>query len=49
MLKNNEIRFCLDKMGEMFPDAHCELIHRNPFELVIAVATIRTVYRCISK
>src|SRR5690625_1051368 len=24
-------------MGEMFPDAHCELIHDNPFELLIAV------------
>lgn len=25
-------------MGEMFPNAHCELNHTNPFELVIAVA-----------
>ncbi|MDQ0271044.1 endonuclease-3 [Cytobacillus purgationiresistens] len=25
-------------MAEMFPDAHCELLHDNPFELVIAVA-----------
>lgn len=25
-------------MAEMFPEAECELIHRNPFELVIAVA-----------
>jgi endonuclease III len=38
MLNKSEIRFCLDKMGEMYPDAHCELNHRNPFELVIAVA-----------
>ncbi len=38
MLKKSEIRFCLDKMGEMFPDAECELVHANPFELVIAVA-----------
>ncbi|MBB6444668.1 endonuclease III [Bacillus benzoevorans] len=38
MLKKTEIRYCLDKMGEMFPEAHCELIHSNPFELVIAVA-----------
>jgi endonuclease III len=38
MLKKSEIRFCLDQMGEMFPDAHCELNHSNPFELVIAVA-----------
>lgn len=38
MLNKQQIRFCLDKMGEMFPDAHCELLHSNPFELVIAVA-----------
>lgn len=38
MLNKSQIRFCLDKMGEMFPDAHCELNHSNPFELVIAVA-----------
>jgi endonuclease III len=25
-------------MGDMFPEAHCELVHSNPFELVIAVA-----------
>jgi endonuclease III len=38
MLTKKDIRFCLDTMGEMFPDAHCELIHENPFELVIAVS-----------
>ncbi|PLR82682.1 MULTISPECIES: endonuclease III [Bacillus] len=38
MLNKNEIRYCLDHMREMFPDAHCELNHSNPFELVIAVA-----------
>ncbi len=37
MLNKTEIRFCLDQMAEMFPDAHCELIHENPFELLIAV------------
>ncbi|MEI3610760.1 endonuclease III [Pseudogracilibacillus sp. SO30301A] len=37
MLNKTEIRFCLDQMAEMFPDAHCELIHDNPFELLIAV------------
>lgn len=26
----------LDIMHEMFPDAHCELVHKNPFELVVA-------------
>ncbi len=38
MLKKDQIRHCLDVMGEMFPEAHCELVHANPFELVIAVA-----------
>ncbi len=27
----------LSVIGDMFPDAHCELNHRNPFELTIAV------------
>ncbi|WP_409301332.1 endonuclease III [Peribacillus sp. SCS-155] len=38
MLNKAQIRKCLDVMAEMFPDAHCELNHSNPFELVVAVA-----------
>jgi endonuclease-3 len=38
MLNKAQIRYCLDEMAKMFPDAHCELNHSNPFELVIAVA-----------
>lgn len=38
VLNKQQIRFCLDKMGEMYPDAHCELNHSNAFELVIAVS-----------
>ncbi|MDG4656133.1 endonuclease III [Ectobacillus antri] len=38
MLTIKQIRHCLDTMAEMYPDAHCELNHSNPFELVIAVA-----------
>lgn len=38
MLNNTQIRYCLDEIGNMFPDAHCELNHSNPFELVIAVS-----------
>ncbi|MCD4839318.1 endonuclease III [Neobacillus sedimentimangrovi] len=38
MLNNTQIRYCLDQIGEMFPDAHCELNHSNPFELIIAVS-----------
>src|SRR5690625_3415141 len=37
MLTKKQIRYCLDVMEEMFPDAQCELNHSNPFELVIAV------------
>ncbi|EOV9525148.1 MULTISPECIES: endonuclease III [Bacillus cereus group] len=38
MLNKTQIRYCLDTMAKMYPEAHCELIHDNPFELVIAVA-----------
>lgn len=38
MLTKVQIRECLDTFESMFPDAHCELVHENPFELVIAVA-----------
>jgi endonuclease III len=38
MLNKTQIRYCLDTMGEMFPVAHCELNHSNPFELIIAVS-----------
>jgi endonuclease-3 len=38
LLNKTQIRFCLDQMGEMFPSAHCELNHSNPFELIIAVS-----------
>ncbi|CAM3896644.1 endonuclease III [Cohnella lubricantis] len=31
------MRHILDTIAEMFPDAHCELNHSNPFELTIAV------------
>lgn len=37
MLTKEKIRFCLDEMEKMYPDAHCELVHENPFELTIAV------------
>lgn len=38
LLNNTQIRLCLDEMGKMYPQAHCELTHSNPFELVIAVS-----------
>jgi endonuclease-3 len=38
MLTIKQINEVIDTLGVMFPDAHCELNHKNPFELVIAVA-----------
>ncbi|WP_261129083.1 endonuclease III [Bacillus sp. Marseille-Q3570] len=37
MLTKKQIHEVLDEIGNMFPDAHCELHHTNPFELTIAV------------
>ncbi|NMA90210.1 MAG: endonuclease III, partial [Amphibacillus sp.] len=37
MLNLKQIRYCLDVMTEMFPNAACELVHDNPFELLVAV------------
>ncbi|MFB1049343.1 endonuclease III [Paraliobacillus sp. JSM ZJ581] len=37
MLTKKDIRFILDTMASMFPDAACELKHKNAFELLIAV------------
>lgn len=37
MLNKAQIQFCLEQIEDMFPDAHCELHHSNPFELTIAV------------
>lgn len=35
MMTTDEI---LDTLEEEFPNAHCELLHRNAFELIVAVA-----------
>lgn len=37
MSAKQKMRHILDTIAEMFPDAHCELHHDNPFELTIAV------------
>lgn len=37
MLTKKQIEYVLETMGEMFPEAECELTHSNPFELLIAV------------
>ena len=36
MLTKKQWEYFLSVMDEMFPDAHCELVHDNPFELTIA-------------
>lgn len=38
MLTRAQLQEVSANMKAMFPDAYCELIHRNPFELVVAVA-----------
>ena len=37
IMNQKQLRYILDTMAEMFPHAHCELHHSNPFELTIAV------------
>ncbi|SFE34632.1 endonuclease III [Alteribacillus iranensis] len=37
MLTNKQVSEAVTMIGEMFPDAECELHHSNPFELLIAV------------
>jgi len=36
-MRSPDVRRILDTIGNMFPDARCELNHSNPFELTIAV------------
>ena len=36
MLTKKQREYCLEEIDQMFPDAHCELVHHNPFELTIA-------------
>lgn len=37
MLTNKQTTQAMDIIEEMFPEAECELVHANPFELLIAV------------
>ncbi|MEK3881389.1 endonuclease III [Paenibacillus sp. PL2-23] len=37
MNAKEKMRHILDTIAQMYPDAHCELHHDNPFELTIAV------------
>ncbi len=37
MISKKKVMEMLDVIDDMFPDAECELIHDNPFELTIAV------------
>ena len=33
----NSSKLIIDSLNDLFPDAHCELIHRNDFELLVDV------------
>jgi endonuclease-3 len=37
MMKQADIPVLIRRLRDMYPDARCELIHNNPFELLIAV------------
>lgn len=37
MLSQKNVEYVVETLGKMFPDAECELNHKNPFELTIAV------------
>lgn len=37
MISKEMTQYALKKMAEMFPEAHGELIHRSPYELLISV------------
>ncbi|EUJ27099.1 endonuclease III (DNA repair) [Listeria grayi FSL F6-1183] len=37
MLTKQQTIMCIEEMERMFPMAHCELEHRNTFELLVAV------------
>lgn len=36
-MKKNEIPLLLEHLESLYPGANCELVHQNPFELLIAV------------
>lgn len=36
MLTKKNWHYSLEQFADMFPDAHCELVHDNPFELLVA-------------
>lgn len=37
MRSKKEIQDIYERLGELFPNAHCELVHKSAFELMIAV------------
>ena len=37
MRKEERVKIILEEINRLFPDAECELNHKNPFELLIAV------------
>lgn len=50
MLKDNEILKILSDLNEMFPDAKCELVYHNIFELSIAtILSAQTTDKSVNK
>lgn len=36
ILDDKQIRKVLDQLDKLYPDAHCELVHSSPFELLVS-------------
>lgn len=49
-MSNNNIEYILEKLTELFPNAGCELVYHNIFELVIAVSlSSQTTDKAVNK
>ena len=49
MISKAKTMIALEQMYQMFPDAHGELISKNPFELLIAVIFKCSGYGCVGQ
>ncbi|MGI6734366.1 MAG: endonuclease III [Anaerovoracaceae bacterium] len=49
-LKKAQIAEIIEKMGQMYPEAECALVHENPFQLLVAVVlSAQTTDKSVNK
>lgn len=49
-MSNDKVKYILDEIEKMFPDASCELNYNNVFELIVAVSmSAQTTDRAVNK